>query len=87
MQLSNGLTPVALHLGHLMAEMPLICLGSTIIVIIWATIASGQFAQLGLMVRPFNIQVPLRLTRYLVVHFYAVWHIDIAPFFCGRSIL
>lgn len=50
MQLSNGLTPVGLHLGHLLAEMPLILVGSTVVIVVWKAIASAQYADLGIMV-------------------------------------
>ncbi|KAG8989430.1 hypothetical protein FRB93_003631 [Tulasnella sp. JGI-2019a] len=49
MQLSNGLTPTGLHLGHLFAEMPVILISSTVMIVVWAAKASEQFADLGLM--------------------------------------
>ncbi|KAG8890900.1 hypothetical protein FRB98_002920 [Tulasnella sp. 332] len=49
MQLSNGLTPTGLHLGHLLAEMPMILVSSAIMIAVWGVKASAQFADLGLM--------------------------------------
>lgn len=52
MQLSNGMTPLGLHLGHLLAELPLILLTTTVITIIFAA-ASSQFLALGYLVSRF----------------------------------
>lgn len=48
MALSNGASPVALWLGHLLWEMPTILFISTIITIIFATVSS-QFNAIGLV--------------------------------------
>lgn len=50
MQLSNGLTPAGLHLGHLSSELPVVVISSTIVIIVWAAVAARQFSDLGLMV-------------------------------------
>ncbi|KAG8916323.1 hypothetical protein FRC02_004045 [Tulasnella sp. 418] len=49
MHLSNGLTPLGLHLGHLLAELPLILITMTIIIIVFTTVAAPQFAAPGLL--------------------------------------
>lgn len=51
MQLSNGLTdPIGLWLGHLMYDTLAVIVLSTIIIIVFAATASGQFHGLGFLV-------------------------------------
>ncbi|KAG9049313.1 hypothetical protein FS837_010632 [Tulasnella sp. UAMH 9824] len=49
MQLGNGLTPAAHHLGHLLAEMPVILIGSTVAVAVFGTMSNPQFTEPGLL--------------------------------------
>lgn len=49
MQLGNGLTPAAHHLGHLLAEMPIILIGSTVAVAVFGTMSTPQFMEPGLL--------------------------------------
>ncbi len=51
MQLSNGLTdPIGLWLGHLMYDTIAVVVLSTIIIIVFAAVASGHFHGLGFLV-------------------------------------
>ncbi|KAG8939696.1 hypothetical protein FRC03_006114 [Tulasnella sp. 419] len=49
MHLSNGLTPLGLHLGHLLAELPVVVITMTIIIIVFTQVAAPQFAAPGLL--------------------------------------
>ncbi|KAG8968380.1 hypothetical protein FRB90_010822, partial [Tulasnella sp. 427] len=49
MQLGNGLTPDAHHLGHLFAEMPVIIIGSTVSIALFGAGHNPQFTDLGLL--------------------------------------
>ncbi|KAG8976224.1 hypothetical protein FRC05_004474 [Tulasnella sp. 425] len=49
MQLGNGLTPAAHHLGHLLAEMPVILIGSTVAIAVFGSGNNPQFKELGLL--------------------------------------
>ena len=55
MQLSNGLTdPIGLWLGHLMYDTIAVVVLSTIIIIVFAAVASGHFHGLGFLVSIFS---------------------------------
>lgn len=59
MQLSNGLTPAGHHLGHLFAELPIVLIGSTVMIIVWSVKAGTQFVDLGLMVSRLRSSLPV----------------------------
>lgn len=75
MQYSNGLTnPVALWLGHLMFDGLIVLTISTVIIVVFATVANQQLQGLGYLVSGHALIFGGRYTEvYVVVHSCAIW--------------